>query len=137
MMFIPDLSLSKRRIQIGNRGAVLVFEVGSLEFMRPDDPYRSVVEELEKEGIGRNVFMVDNNGLPIWRVESQGEYKLGNAVDAFIGIWGRDKAICSKREYQDFVDESCGYVYGQTFYGFIYKIRLSDGALSDRTWTKE
>lgn len=105
--------------------------------MRPDDPYNSVIKELDKEGIDRNVFMVDNDGLPIWRVESQGQYNFGNATDVFIGIWGHDKTICSNIEYQDYVDETCVYIYGQTFSGFIYKIRLSDGTLSDRTWTKE
>ncbi|GEM_PF-2778738 len=136
-MYIPDLSLSQRRIQVANCGSVLLFNAWDPEFMRPDDPYTSVIKELDKEGIGRNVFMVDNDGLPIWRVESQGQYNFGNATDGFIGIWGRDKIICSKKEYQDYVDESCDYIHGQTFYGFIYKIRLSDGTLFDRTWTKE
>lgn len=49
MMYMPDISLSRSRIQIGNYGTVALFNVGEIKDRSVDDPYRRVLEELGKE----------------------------------------------------------------------------------------
>ncbi len=87
-------------------------------YLEKNDPYRHVLLELSKGGLNRNVFMVDHNLLPTWRV-SDYEQPL---PDCFVGVWA--------------VDEPCDFIVGQTFQGFTYHINLLDGELTDRFWTK-
>jgi hypothetical protein len=36
--------------------------------MKPDNPYRACMEELAKGGEHRNVFLVDGDEQPVWRI---------------------------------------------------------------------
>ena len=117
-MYIPDLSLARSEVHIDNRGTVVLFMVCDLKYLSEDDPYRAVVLELSKEGLHRNVFMVDDNRLPIWRVQAYER----TVPDYFVEI--------------EAVGDACDYIVGYTFQGVIFHIGLSDGALTDRRWEK-
>lgn len=133
-MYMPDLSLAQYRIQVGKSGTVALFKVCEIKYLPTDDPYRNVLHELSIEGDHRNVFMVNSDGLPIWRVQ---DYELPFSSDCFVGIRGVDMPSYSYVDGScDYIDDSYDFVLGVTVNGFTFHISLKDGTLSERSWSK-
>jgi len=130
-MYIPKLSFAQSRIQIGNIGIVVLFDIFNFKHLSVDDPYRLVLHNLDLDGRHRNVFMVDNDGVPIWRVQ---DYELPFEFDSFISIRGTEEPWNYWAYENRKIDNSEVYIFGDTFCGFTFKINLADGTLSDRQW---
>ena len=118
-MYMPDPQLAKQVVECPPFGRLLRFDVYGLALHRPDDPYNAVVRRLQEEGMHRNVFLVDQNNAPLWRVADY--WQSETESDMFVDI------RCS---------EQPGYAEGVTGSGHIFKITLADGSLEKIGWTK-
>lgn len=96
-MYIPDISSASESLPVSDDKVVLIFPVYSIKFCPETDPYLPVLKELAVEGINRNVYMVNKNRKPVWRVQDHGN----SSTDGFIKIDAKDK--------------DSGYIIGQTF----------------------
>jgi hypothetical protein len=118
-MYMPDPALAKQRLDVPPFGRLLRFDVYGLELHQPrDDPYNAVVREMEKEGSHRNVFLVDANERPLWRVS---DYEQPYAPDFFVDVSPLPEPEKAK---------------GLTGGGHIFEINLADGSLKKIGWTK-
>lgn len=118
-MYMPDRALAKQCLRVPPYGQLLRFEVYSVKVHQPhDDPYNAVVRELEKVGSHRNVFLVDHDGMPLWRVA---DYEQPFPPDSFVEI-----GVLPEPEK----------ARGLTFRGHIFEISLADGSLKRIGWTK-
>lgn len=129
-MYMPDISYAESAISLGDDGAIILFS-GNRYGGKTLDPeaYAQILAELKKAGSHRNVFRVDQNGLPVWRIA---DYSFPEDMpDFFVSIQLNDS---------DSKPSDCGqpnYLSGQTINGNVFRISMDDGSLERIAWVKE
>jgi hypothetical protein len=118
-VYLPDPSLAAQSLVVTDKLRLLRFDVYDIALHPSNDPYNAVVRELERGGAHRNVFLVDKDNNPIWRVADY-ELPLGN--DMFVGL--------------QLSDENPNVAIGITADGHVFQIRLADGTLKKIGWRK-
>ena len=118
MTYMPDRSLASEELSVGEYGTILLFEVYELDHCEESDPYREILANLDKDGLHRNLFLVDQEDHLVWRVSDYTQ----NLPDCFLAV----------RSF----DEETGEIVGVTFHGTVFSISLKDGSLKKIGWEK-
>lgn len=115
---MPSPAIAKQVLKLPDGRQILRFDVYDTRFHTPlDDPYNDVVRQLEVGGIQRNVFLADNHGCPIWRVEAFPPPRGSQFVDIRLS-------------------DNSDVVNGSNSNGDEFEITISNGTLKWISWQK-
>jgi hypothetical protein len=116
---MPDPVLAEQQLDVPPFGRLLRVDLYGLKPRHPRDlPYSAVARKFQEEGCHTNVFLVDDNNHPIWRIA---DYELYRLTDSFVSLRPSGEQ---------------GKAIGVTFQGHIFEITLADGSLKKIGWTK-
>jgi hypothetical protein len=93
------LHLARQRVDLGDGTYLALFDVFSLNHLRPDDPRGPVVRYLDATGPNRNIFRLDQSNAVLWRLEEPRPDKPG-LHDPFLEIEKRDNRWFGVTSYQ-------------------------------------
>lgn len=120
-MYMPDRKYARHVIDVGEHGTLLVFDTYNPADCPVGDPYREILIGLSEHGRHRNLFLIDRDGRPVWRIADYGPH-IPKLPDRIVGI--RPPA------------EPNGPPIAVTLNGDVLAVNLADGTTKQIGWEK-